>query len=503
MTRTKSLFSNVFWGITSFGINSLFGLYLRKLFLNTFEPDLLGYQGTIAGFFSLLNVVEMGSGTVITYHLYKALADKDDREVSTVISVYRYTYRMIGMMLLFLGVCGAFFLQYIFVEENINWDEVYVIYAIYLLELVLNYHLVFRRALFNADQKAWVCSKIDLACSCVSTVARALIIYIYPDYRLYMAVWILSSVISNVVLIPVFRKFYPWVTREKVTWRYYKKIRFFHDVKWYVIQHTAFVLYSSIDSILIAHCIGVSTAMLVSNYNNISMSITALLNRATMGLQSGLGNISYADNLERKMYLFKMMDRIAFALGSIVACCYMYLFQPVIELWLGTDFLLPYEYVVFFSLNQYLTYNQIVVTSFRTSIGKYELDTSYMIFSALVNTISSCVLMNYIGITGLMIGTCLANLIIWAGRTRVLFGEILTEKEKNYYWREQVCRLLVFLFTIFVVGAEIEHLGVGVWWMPAKVVVCCIFPILFVAFFYRKDGVVTFVREKLAILCKA
>lgn len=497
MDRTRNFCYSGLWGTLSFFVNFLFGLYLRKLFLQTFDPNLLGYQGTIASIFTILNVAEMGTGTVLTYHLYKALANKNDDEISRYVSIYRYTYQIIGTGIFIVGLVMLFFLPFIFVEPNIAWYEVYVIYVIYLVEVVLNYYLVFRRALFNADQKAWLCSKIDLLCSFASSLFRLLIILYYPDYRIYMAVWVLTTSISNVILTPFYKRQYPRIVKMKVRWQDYKRITFFKDVKWYVVQRLSFVIYNSIDSILIVRFLGVTLATFVSNYSTISASVTSFLERVTSGMPAALGNVVYSDTEDRKLQLFQFMDKLSFGLATIISCSYMYLFQPTIVIWLGNDFLLPKSYVIFFSINQYITYNHLVVTNYRNSVGKYELDTYYMLSSALINLVMSVLFIQVWGLTGLMAATCLAQIIIWIGRSEVVFNEVVTGVSKNHYWFAQAKRITLLLVDYFLIDMIVRFFGEGWTWFLAKMTVCFILPCIVFFVAYRNDSVIYFLKEKI------
>lgn len=500
--RTNSFFKNGLWGIISFGINFILGLYLRKLFLLTFNPDILGYQGTIGDIFSLLNISELGAGAVITYHMYGAIANKSTEEVSLLMSIYKKTYRIIGLFILCSGIIAAFFLRLIFSEPGINWEEVYTIYLICMSETVLNYFVVFRRVLFIADQKEYICAKVDVICSFVSSIIRVLIIKYFPNYALYMFVWLFTTVFASIALIPFYHKYYPSVTNKKVTFEEYRKIGFFKDIKWYSVQQLAFAIYGSIDSLLTARFLGVAIATLTSNYINIVGSVTVFLDKLLSGLKASIGNITYADNERTKIWLFRRLDAISFGLASVVMCCYLFLFQPVIILWLGERYLLPNSYVFFLALNKYISYNHSIIGYFRASVGKFEIDTRNAIVSAVINLVSSILLMRILGITGLMIGTCLAHIPLWWGRTKVVFTNIISFEENRHYWLQQLYRLLIIFLDILLIYIFTKDFKDGFLWIVLRGFVCLLVTITVFLFFYRHTGVIDFIKDKILMIKK-
>jgi len=48
-----------------------------------------------------------------------------------------------------------------------------------------------------------------------------------------------------------------------------------------------------------------------------------------------------------------------------------------------------------------------------------------------------------LGITGVMLGTAVANIGIWYGRVRVVYSEYMKESVKNYFFR-QIVRIILW-----------------------------------------------------------
>ena len=64
---TANSFTSLFYSV----FNMLMHFVIRKMFINTFGLELLGYNSTFTSLLELLNLAELGIGVAITYKLYE------------------------------------------------------------------------------------------------------------------------------------------------------------------------------------------------------------------------------------------------------------------------------------------------------------------------------------------------------------------------------------------------------------------------------------------------
>lgn len=114
MSRLENSAKNI---LGSFGNNfvaSLLGLISRTVFIYTLGADYLGLSGLLSNVLGFLAIGELGIATAIGFSLYKPLAEKDYKSISTLMSVYRKAYSVIGVIVLLAGIILFQFLDFLF-----------------------------------------------------------------------------------------------------------------------------------------------------------------------------------------------------------------------------------------------------------------------------------------------------------------------------------------------------------------------------------------------------
>ena len=91
---------------------SLLGLISRTVFIYTLGADYLGLSGLLSNVLGFLAIGELGIATAIGFSLYKPLAEKDYKSISTLMSVYRKAYSVIGVIVLLAGIILFQFLDF-------------------------------------------------------------------------------------------------------------------------------------------------------------------------------------------------------------------------------------------------------------------------------------------------------------------------------------------------------------------------------------------------------
>ena len=79
--RIKYAVKNTVASLGSYLYLFIFGIYIRKLFLETFSLEYLGYEGLFSSIFLLLSIAEFGAGGMFNYMLYSAIARNDNNEI--------------------------------------------------------------------------------------------------------------------------------------------------------------------------------------------------------------------------------------------------------------------------------------------------------------------------------------------------------------------------------------------------------------------------------------
>ena len=343
--RTRRTIINLAYSLGSSLLLLLLALVSRALFVSNFDIDIPGTSTTIEQLFSVFSIAELGVGSVISYRLYEQLAAKDIVKISKYMSLYKWTYRLIGGVIAALALVFYFFLPLLIVEPDTDWDAVHSIYLLQALSTLSSYFLVTRRLLYTCTQQGYVCTRIDFCFNVLTYLARIFISLNFAgNYNLYFGVTIIFNTLANVVVAMRYRRDFPEVRDVKVTWADFKGLGMFHDLRYYLVHRISNAIYGTSDSLVMTRMRGSSSVTYLGNYSSVSSAVTNIGNKILDSFSAAIGNIVYdktaeADDHQKKV--FWSMDLFSYLFGSFVAAAYFCLFQPFITLWLGDRWLLP------------------------------------------------------------------------------------------------------------------------------------------------------------------
>lgn len=457
--RIKNTLVNLvyIWGsaLLLLGLN----LLTRRIFLDVLVVDYLGYDGLFSSIFSFLTLSEMGIAGIITYHMYSEIATNNTQQIRKLLYIYKMVYKIVGGFVLVAGIVACFFLPYILKEQMAGEDRLFI-YTIYFLQLfatICTYFLAYRRILFVTHQKIYFCTMVDTVMSIAATLLKIFVLLKFQSYIGYLLVSIVNNVISNLIIAWWSRKKYPEITRVKITKADIKELNLWHDVKNMMATKVAITIYGSSSDIIITAMLGVRMDGLVSNYGLISAKIQEFILSIFKALQASIGNLVYDDEEKKGIKFFKALDLVGFYMGLTAATGIVIVGQDFILWWLKkTEFQLPVSFLIVLSVNIFIAICNNPMNYFRNTFGHFGGDRNYMIAAAIVNIIISLMLTPLVGVTGVMIGTVVGHLLIYLGRTVVVYKYYIKEKPYGYYLKFLL--RLIFLGVTVAIAGEISSL---------------------------------------------
>lgn len=440
--RIKNTIKNSLYSVISYLLLAALAIIVRKVFLRTLSVELLGYEGLFGNVFAILALADLGIETAIYYRMFPAIAKEEHDEINRIMSVYQYLYRIVGIIVLVVGILICPFIRFIIKGNNYQWGYVYAIYFFQLIMTLSSYFLAYKRIMFTVSQREYECTKTDTAVSFAFSALRLVSLLVFKSYFLYLTCNLGSNLISNIIISKKVNKSFEYYQKcKKATISDVKALNFGKDIKNNLFQKVCGTIYGSTDNIVISILLGITQVGLLTNYLLISGYVTSFLTRMLKPFQMSIGNYVYSNDRELGYHLFRMFDFISFCVASTVVCCYYCLFNPTIELLFGNEYLLGQGFVLAFCINQYILWNHQFLSYFRYSFGKYELDRFPIFIAAVINIVLSIALSKPLGMAGVMLGTAVGHLGFWVGRVYVVYTVYIDEKASSYLLR-QIIRLI-------------------------------------------------------------
>ena len=439
--RTKRYMVNSISAIVSYMLILFLALINRKIFVLTLDYEYLGYENLINDIFQVMSVAELGIDTIITYHLYRALASNNKNNVSKLMSMYRYVYLLIGSLVLVLSILAYPFVERFLLINVSNLTYARMVYIVQCIVVVSTYFLAYKRALFIADQKEYVCIQADAIFNLLVQLLQIAILYFTHSYILYICIKLIRSIGANLLVHYRYAKEYREIKRIPIRKKDFQEFHFWEDAGNFLIHKIAYIIYNGVDNIVITIFLGLKSVALFGNYTMIQTQATLLIEKFLKPLRATIGNL-VNENLEYAYVWFRRFDIIGQVLGTFVLLAYAVLFQPFIVLWLGETFILPFGFVLALSLKNYLLWAFELLYYFRSAYGNYNYDRKYMILAAVCNLFGSILMGKMFGITGIAVATLVGMCIITWGRICFVY-EYIFEDSVNRYLMKHIIYLLV------------------------------------------------------------
>ena len=486
--RTLNSLKNIIGNFANNIVLNLLRFISRIIFVKVLSDVYLGVNGLLSNVLGILALAELGVGTAISYSLYKPLADGNTEECKSLMKFYKIAYRVIALVVLILGLILLPFLPW-FMKDTSGIENLNIIYLIFLANMVIGYLFSYKRTLITADQKNYKITPILILSNVFMTVFQIVILLVFKNYILYLLVQTLFVFIENFAVNRYITKEYPYLREingakslDKGELKEIKtniKALMFHKVGNYVLTAT--------DNIVISKFIGIVVVGIYSNYVLIHSAISSFIYVFVSNVTASFGNLIAEGDEKKRFEVFSEMDFITYCLYGVSTICLLFTFNPFIEFVFGSKFVLPFIVVLLIMINYYLVGLNQVPIIVQSAAGVYKYDKYVPMIEAFVNLTLSVILAQFLGISGVLIGTLVSYLLPLIIKPFVVFKYVLFKKISIYFksFLKQLIILivsggLVFLVVYFV---HLPLLGQIIF----NFVISLVIPTLIIILAYRKS----------------
>lgn len=433
-SRKKQTLKNITVAFFSNILIYVLSLFTSRVIKERLGLDILGLNGVLANVISILSLTELGIGGVITFALYEPLAHQNKELIKSIMAFYKKAYRIIAIVVAVIGLVLLPLVPSLIKSSDFSNRYIVMVYLLFLANSVLSYLWVYKRTLIVADQKNYVVTIVGLVYTYALKISQLFAVFFTSNYILFLVIQMVCTLIYNLVISSVCDKLYPFLKdkAEKLPQEQVqlivKKIKalFFHSLGTVVIFGT--------DNILISYFCGITEAGRYTSYLSIVNMIGTIVVIVFDNLRDSLGNFLVTETRERKRELFNNLFFMNQTLVSIFSICLLLLLTPFVQLWFGTDTVLPNYVVASMVFCFYLQKSMLTTGGMKSSAGLFEQDRFIPIYESFVNLVASILLANKFGIVGIVWGTIISTLLgPFLVQPIILFKQVFTENGFKYF----------------------------------------------------------------------
>lgn len=469
-SRTSKSITNakvaLFFMLATFAINFI----SRRYFLDGLGPELMGMRTTVGSILSMLSLSELGIGTSISVSLYKPLNDRDYTSVTEIVSLQGWLYRWVfGIITLAMGIIMVFIPQIFDNMQHTPLIYVYLTLGIFYLSTILSYTVNYKSVVLGADQKWYKVNSLLSTATLIKTVIQIFILkYVKTTPYLYwLAVDLCVTLISVWLQDYITKKEYHWLTpqtsRGKELLKKYPNILqltgrlFLYNIAAFITSTmTPFIIFSVVGLVKVAY---------YDNYKNLVTNIRAVVYSIFTNMSNGIGALVAEGNQDKSYQFFWEMISLKYLVSGIVAFGLLNYSSPVINLWLGEEYILDFAPILIMSLIAYIDICSGTVGSYINNGYKLYQDIWAPITEGIIFLVVAIICGKLYGFTGALLGSLVSQIIIivlWKPYNLFHNG---FQRSVWDYWKGLIkLPILAWtLITLFTIGIKHLNLDLGSW----------------------------------------
>ncbi len=445
--RTKKAINNLIFGFINKLIRTLFPFFIRKIFIQMIGLEYLGLTSFCNSIIGVLNLADLGFGGVVIYFMYKPASENNYEEMGKYLNFIRKTYAIVGIIIFIAGLIIMPFLKF-FIHDTIPSNvNLYKVFFIFLLNSVISYCLfAYKNTILNVFQRVDIDNKISSIYSIITYIAEFLILIFLKNYYCYIVILPVITILSNLTRAKIVDHFYPNIKCHGQLSKEEKKV-FIQKITATFFFKIDSIVITMADSIVISSFLGLLVLAKYNNYFLILNSVAGFLTVINGSFLPSIGNSVVTESMEKNYSDMKFLLFVYFWILCFCTSCFLCLYQPFMEIWLGKEALLPFSTVICILIYFYSWYSCTPVNLYKDANGFWTQDRFRPLIEAPFNLILNIILIKIIGLNGVLLSTAVTlafislPVVYWVMNKYYFIGKI-----KDYTF----CTIKYLLYSILI-----------------------------------------------------
>lgn len=408
--RTKKAFYNILTTLVLQIITIVSGFVVNKLFVLYYGSSINGMVGGVNQIISALVLIEAGVGAAATLALYDPLRERNSNKINKILGAtksfyYRSGVIYIAVILLLIWIYPKF------ISNQIDTYSVRLIIIILSLGSIIDYFFFGKyRVLLTADQKLYVINIYQGISLILSMIASIWLIYNGYSY----------FIVKMVAAIMLFFRF----IAIKIYINKNYNIEFSKDFsgvnlsqRWGAFVHQIATVVVFNTDVIVITLFGGATSLILAGvyvvYNMIYTALSNLVGSITNALVPSFGDLLLEKDDSKLYNIFSNFEFLVFFIIYFIYTCFTVLLGPFVKVYMQGVTDANYNdknLVILFAIMAVLQSIRIPSNTMIGASGHYKETQWRAILEATINIVVSIILVNYIGIYGVLIGTIVSFL---------------------------------------------------------------------------------------------
>jgi O-antigen/teichoic acid export membrane protein len=479
MRKQKALY-NLLANLVLQLVTAASGFILPALFILHYGSEINGMIGSIKQFMAYLSLVEAGVGTASIAALYAPLVNRNNIGVSGILSATQIFYKKSGYLFVILVVMIAVIFS-LLVRNQVEIITSFMMVIIIGCGSLAEYFLIGKyRVLLTADQKNYVISNMQAVATVLNTMVSVILIFQGINVLVVQAAATFIYISRVFVIQYYISKHYPQISFKAEP--DFKAL----DKRWaaFIHQIAGIVVFNSPVVLITIFC-GLKDASIYVVYSMIFGAVGLIVSVFSNGMLAGFGEIIAIKEQETLQRIYDNYQYIFYAVLAWAYTCTALLIMTFINIYAkyftDANYIRP-DIALLFIIIGVANNIRVPPNTIVNAAGHFQETQSRAILEASINLTVSLILVQFIGIVGVLIGSACSyayrtiDFILYAGKyilkqspsnsiKRIIINTVLAIisalpfvlwiniKATNYQeWFACAIGISVFVFVIIVAG---------------------------------------------------
>ena len=476
---------NIFWGVGGQVIILALSLFIPRFILKSYGDEANGLTNAIGQIFTYLALIEAGVGQAAVQALYKPLTINDTNTVSEILFATKKQFQKLTYIYIFSVFVFAFIYPLFIAKNDLSCIEVFGsqylgVFLFILIQGVTNalffYFISALKQLLIADGCNYIIVNITTVFRVIVSVCKIILFNLQINLVALQAVYLAITVIEVTTYIFVFRKKYPDISlKSKGNFVLEEKNSFF-------VHEISNAVFNSTDMFLLSLFCDLTTVSIYAIYNLVFTSVNTLVNQVHGGCYFILGQ-TYNKDRDEYINVHDAYDTIYMTFVFIFISISYVLILPFVSLYTNGATDISYidtKLPILFCMIQLLSCCRITSSNLIKIAGHAKKTIPNTIAESVINLVVSIILVNIIGVYGVLLGTIIA--LCYRTNDMVIYSnkKILNRSPLKTY-KTIIVNFLVFIAVaiiskLFIIKCE-NYIQFAIW---GCVVSCVIILIYFI-----------------------
>lgn len=504
MGRVYNSLRNVKVNLIGQILNTVFRFACRTVFIYTLGQEFLGISSLYTNILTLLSISELGIANAIIFSMYRPLAEGDTEKIKSIMRFYRNAYRIIGLVILGVGLCLTPFLP-VLMTDTTDKINIYLYYMLYLAQTVVTYFFfAYKQSLLLADQKKYKVDLIMYGMQILLCITQMIVLVCTKSFFVYTVLAIGCGILINLLISITVDREYPYLKEQPSKLPGEEKKNIFSQVRAMFLYKICNTVGVATDNLIISSHISVLMVGLYSNYLMIIVAIETVLSSVLHAFTGSLGNLYATENDKKNEQVFRCLNLVNLWYITFAAVCCLVLFQPFITLWIGEGYLFEPIVVFIIVMNFATNHMQGVVQIYKDTTGLFVRGKYRPVATVILNLGLSLILVRVMGIAGVFLGSIISRLCTtWVYDGWLIHRHAFHISPKRFYLDCVATAGIIVGLTAAILGI-CYGLGLPVTWggLIIRAIFCLIIINGVLYLVYRRREEFTIVSEKVKEIIK-